>query len=85
MRGLLASVLLLTVSACAIAFTPGTAEPPPPQKFADGDTSSRAEEQKEETATTAGTPAFGVSLVIGGKPLDAGPFPKPPIPVVLVP
>ena len=78
-------LFLLCLPACAIAFTPGRSTPPPPAKFQDTDESSHTEEQKTELATVDATPAFGMSLVVGGKPMDAGGLPKPPIPVVHLP
>ena len=73
------------VTACAVAFQSGAGEAPTPSKFHDLDTSIAHEEAKEESVTTASTPTFGMSLVVGGTPFDAGSLPKPPFPVVMLP
>jgi hypothetical protein len=77
---------LPALAACAIAFQSGASNPAPaPSKFHDADTSILHEREKEESVTTASTPTFGVSLVVGGERIDAGSLPKPPIPVVMLP
>jgi hypothetical protein len=82
----LVCLAFFALSACAVAFTPGTAPAPTPEKFQDTDESAKREEQKQEAATgTDMNITVGMSLVVGGTPLDAGPFPKAPFPVVLVP
>jgi hypothetical protein len=85
-------VVLLTAglaqAACGIAFD---IKPKPvrvPPAFEDVDLSRSKEEQRsEEEILRNGRPAamVGMSLVVGGRPLDAGVLPKPPIPVVMVP
>ena len=86
MRRWLAYISALSLVACAVAFTPGNGEPRPPPKFQDPDTSSHHEEEKKEEGNAATAPSFGMSLVVGGTPFDAGmAFPKPLFPVVLVP
>lgn len=76
-------VLLLAVSSCAIAFGAGTREAPAPQKFADVEAARARDEQTELAGIRPpGSPTFGMSLVVGGKPFDAGAMPKPPIPIV---
>jgi hypothetical protein len=75
---------LLVLPACALAFTPGLQPAPAPAKFQDIENSPSREEQKKEGAGST-TPTVGLSLVVGGKTLDAGALPKPPIPVVLLP
>jgi hypothetical protein len=87
MRRGVVGLLCLCLAGCAIAFTPGEAPAPPPAKFVDHDTEklARDEEKKTEEAVAGSTPAFGMSLVVGGSPMDAGGLPKPPIPVVLLP
>jgi hypothetical protein len=76
---------LLVLSGCAIAFTPGLKPAPAPAKFVDDSPPSREEQKKEGFNSTASSPAFGMSLVIGGHVMDSGSLPKPPIPVVLLP
>jgi hypothetical protein len=76
----------LLLSACAaIAFTPGLKPTPPPTKFLDIDNSPSREEQKEEGITSTSSRTFGMSLVVGGKTMDAGALPPPPVPVVILP
>jgi hypothetical protein len=79
------SVAPSALEACAVAFQSGAGEAPAPSKFHDSDTSIAHEQEKEESVTTHSTPTFGMSLVVGGVPLDAGSLPKPPIPVVMLP
>jgi hypothetical protein len=78
---------LCVLPACAaVAFTPGTTPAPTPERFQDSDTSAKREEVKEEQATGSDKSiTVGMSLVVGGTPMDAGPLPKAPFPVVLVP
>jgi hypothetical protein len=38
-----------------------------------------------EVGNKASSPTMSVSLVVGGRPIDAGLLPKPPIPIVSVP
>jgi len=73
-------------TACAIAFSPGTTPAPTPEKFQDTDHFAKREERKEEQASgSAQSITFGMSLVVGGTPMDAGVLPKAPFPIVLVP
>ena len=74
--------LLCLLPACALAFNPGTTPMPPPASFQDTDHSALREEQKKEQAGAAWSPTFGVSVVVGAEPMDAGSLPKPPIPIV---
>ena len=78
---------LVGLGACAVAFSPGTGSAPPPEGFEDIDDAPPREEQKREEVAVSTSPTFGLSLVVGGRPLDAGgiPIPKPPFPVVLPP
>jgi hypothetical protein len=76
---------VLVLPACAIAFTPGLKPTPPPEKFQDIDNSPSKEIRDETGAAPPSTPAFGMSLVVGGNKMDSGALPKPPIPVVLLP
>ena len=86
MRVALVGFLLVFVPACAIAFTPGTAPMPAPGNFKDTDESAVREERKTEEATgTVWSPTVGMSLVVGGEPMDAGKLPKPPVPIVALP
>jgi hypothetical protein len=83
-RFALVTLAILCLSACAIAFTPGTAPMPPPGNFQDTDHSAIREEVKKEQTGAHWTPAFGLSVVVGGEPMDAGSLPKPPVPVVML-
>ena len=79
----LSHVLMLAVASCGIAFGPGTREAPAPQKFADVEASRVREDQAEMAAVRPpGAPTFGMSVVLGGTPFDAGALPKAPIPIV---
>ncbi len=75
-------------ASCAIAFDIKPRPVRVPPRFEDVDDSQSYEVRRsEEVIMRGGRPAamFGASLVVGGKPLDAGSLPKPPIPVVMVP
>ena len=65
--------LLLALAGCGIAFGAGTRTPAAPAKFVETETSH---------ATPQGTPTFGMSLVAGGRAIDAGTLPPPPIRIV---
>jgi hypothetical protein len=80
-RGVLA-LLSVTLCSCAIAFSAGTRRAPPPAKFADIENSPSGEEQQSMSLAPPGSPTLGMSLVAGGKPMDAGALPKPPLPIV---
>ncbi|HEY2512476.1 MAG TPA: hypothetical protein VGI39_16530 [Polyangiaceae bacterium] len=80
-----------SVAACGIAFGPAAPATHVPTQGALTDTQdSQAEERREDDAHLKAAeptlkqemPAMGVSVVVGGTPLDAGPLPKPPIPIV---
>ena len=71
-------------SACAIAFTAGLKQAPPPTKFLD-ERSPSLDAQRAENQQLGSPPTFGMSLVAGGAPMDAGRLPKAPIPIVLLP
>ena len=58
---------------------------PAPAKFQDTENVAHSEEQKTEEEHAGSSPAFGMSLVVGGTVMDAGRLPKSPIPVVLLP
>ncbi len=73
---------LLLCSSCAIAFGAGARAAPAPAKFDDIENSRVGEEEREMTFKPPGAPTFGMSLVAGGQPLDAGDLPKPPLPIV---
>jgi hypothetical protein len=76
----------LALSACAVAFSPGTTPAPTPERFQDTDESAKREEVKEKEASGSDKSiTVGMSLVVGGTPMDAGPLPKAPFPIVLVP
>jgi hypothetical protein len=85
MRGLLSMAWLLSLSACALAFSPGVRPAPPPAKFQDIEGPTPREEERKEIAASSASPTFGMSLVVGGNPLDSGALPKPPVPVVMPP
>ena len=86
MRRVLCCFVLVVMPGCAVAFSPGTTPAPTPAKFQDTDHSALREEQKREAATgSEASLTFGMSLVVGGTPMDAGALPKAPFPVVLVP
>jgi len=80
----------LGLAACGIAFTPSAKPAGVPSRFEDVDDSRVHEDEKSESqalraSVTGGKPApppLGVSFVVGGTALDAGPLPKPPIPIV---
>jgi hypothetical protein len=73
---------MLLPSACAIAFTPALKPLATSAKFQDIERSSSREELNREWARPATSPTLGMSLVVGGTPMDAGALPPPPIPVV---
>jgi hypothetical protein len=77
---LLAVGALLT--ACGVAFSAGARLAPAPAKFQDIENSRVREEEHDLGARPPGTPTFGMSLVVGGTPLDAGQLPKPPLPLI---
>jgi hypothetical protein len=89
----LAGLSALALVACGISFgTTGTKAAPTPATE-DVNTSQAHEEKQAEgemlKASEAGnkpsSPTFTVNLVVGGRPIDAGALPKPPIPIVSVP
>ena len=84
MRLSLVTLSILCLPACAIAFTPGTAPMAPPGNFQDTDHSAAREELKKEETGAHWSPAFGMSVVVGGERMDAGGLPKPPVPVVML-
>jgi hypothetical protein len=84
-RALLFLSLLLWAPACALAFTPGVSPAPTPAKFTDSENASLNEERRTELAHADSVPAFGMSFVVGGVPMDSGTLPKPPLPVVILP
>ena len=76
---------LCALPACAVAFASGATPAPTPEKFQDTDHSAQREVVKlEESRGAAQSLTFGMSLVVGGTPMDAGGLPKPPFPVVLL-
>jgi hypothetical protein len=79
----------LALSACGIAF--GAPKPARvPDRFEDVDDSRAHEDQKSEGQLLKASqgepkqapPPIGVSVVVGGTAVDAGPLPKPPVPIV---
>jgi hypothetical protein len=76
---------MLACCSCAIAFSPGLKPSPAPEKFQDIENSPSGENQKAESQSMGTPPTFGVSLVAGGKKVDAGALPPPPIPIVILP
>ena len=78
-------------AACGVAFGPAAPSPTLPAQGSLRDLQDRQVEERREDdehlkATEAPIkqeiPAVGVSVVVGGTPIDAGPLPKPPIPIV---
>ncbi len=84
-RLVFAFVVLSASSACAVAFSPGLDPAPAPTKAPDSAETPSAPEQIVKAVTATSPPAVGMSLVVGGERMDAGPLPKPPVPVVLLP
>jgi hypothetical protein len=79
----------LALCACGVAIGTGAKPARAPEKFEDADTARAHETQKQDmllkesvVGPKPAPPPVGVSLVIGGTPVDAGPLPKPPIPIV---
>jgi hypothetical protein len=68
----------------AVAFSPGVAPSPTPEKFQDTDKTAIREERMREESTASTSPTFGMSLVVGGQVMDAGGLPKAPFPIVLL-
>ncbi len=82
----LAAQLALTGTACGLAFSSGTKPADPPGAFADTEREPPAGARGDLTQVVTGTvPTAGVSLVVNGRPFDAGSLPPPPIPVVVPP
>jgi hypothetical protein len=73
----------LALCSCALAFSAGERRAPAPAKFGDIENSPSGEEQAQMSQAPPGSPTFGLSFVAGGKPMDAGALPKPPLPIVL--
>lgn len=77
---------LVCLTACGIAFSPNAKPAPTPERFEDVDNSLLHEDERTEALAVKGPkpapPPVGISFVVGGTALDAGPLPKPPIPVV---
>jgi len=69
----IAPCLLLALASCGIAFGAGTRTPLMPAKFSEAETAR---------AMPPGAPTFGMSLVAGGRAIDAGSLPPPPIRIV---
>jgi hypothetical protein len=84
MLRVLAGCSLLFVGGCAIAFSPGVAPAPTPEKFQDTDKTALDQEKMREESTASTSPTFGMSLVVGGAPMDAGALPKAPFPIVML-
>jgi hypothetical protein len=82
MQRLLYGLLLLLPSACAIAFTPTLKPIATSAKFQDIERASSREELNKEWARPPSAPTLGMSLVVGGTPMDAGALPPSPIPIV---
>ena len=79
------------VAACGVSFGPAAPSPTLPAQGSLKDVQdTQVEERREddehlkaaEPTVKREMPALGVSVVVGGTPLDAGPLPKPPIPIV---
>ena len=85
MRCGLWGLAVCVLPACGVAFSAGLNPAPAPAKSPDTVDTASAEEKAVQAVTATSMPAVGLSLVIGGTPLDAGPFPPPPIPVVVLP
>jgi hypothetical protein len=82
----IAAQLACTGAAAGVAFTPGTKPAEAPVAFPDtGHESPPGDRGQLTKATTKPAPTVGVSLVVNGKPFDAGSLPPPPIPVVVAP
>jgi len=88
-RGYFLFLPSLSLVACGIAFGTGAKQQRVPPRFEDVDDSRAHEDEKSENqalkvngAAKPAPPAVGLSVVVGGTALDAGPLPKPPIPIV---
>ncbi len=44
---------------------------------------ARFHESETEQTAPPGVPTFGMSLIAGGRAIDAGSLPPPPIPIVM--
>jgi hypothetical protein len=75
---------IFPLAGCAVAFSPGVAPSPTPEKFQDTDKTAIREERMREESTASTSPTFGMSLVVGGQVMDAGGLPKAPFPIVLL-
>lgn len=81
-------VALVACGASGVSFGAGAKPAPPPEKFSDVESERALDDKKSESALlkankpdTSLTPAVGLSVVVGGSPLDAGALPPPPIPI----
>jgi hypothetical protein len=82
----LAAQLALAGAACGVAFTPGTKPAAAPVAFSDVEHEPPPGERAALSQdVTRPAPTVGVSLVIHGRPFDAGALPPPPIPIVVPP
>jgi hypothetical protein len=79
-RIIMKTALLLFLTACALEPSAGTKTPDAPAKLDD----STQEHEDHETLKDPimPHPTVGLSLVVGGAPMDAGKLPPPPIPMV---
>lgn len=73
----------LLSAACALEPSAGTKMPDPPAKMDDAIQEHEDHETLKDPIMPH--PTFGLSLVAGGEPLDAGKLPPPPIPMVAPP
>lgn len=81
-----AAQLAFSAAACGVAFTSGTRPARAPAAFADVEHEAPPGERGDlSRAVIRPVPTVGVSLVVNGRPFDAGALPPPPIPVVLAP
>ena len=86
---LLVPLFLCACGASGVSFGTGTKPAPAPEKFEDVESDRANEDRKSESALIKAnkpdstvTPSLGMSVVVGGTPVDAGTLPKPPIPIV---
>jgi hypothetical protein len=66
--------------ACALEPSAGTKTPDAPAKL--DDTTKEHEDHETLRDPIMPHPTVGLSLVVGGEPMDAGKLPPPPIPMV---
>jgi hypothetical protein len=77
------ALFLVLLASCALEPSAGTKTPDPPSKM--DDPTQTTEDHQTLKDPIMPHPTVGLSLVVGGEPMDAGKLPPPPIPMVAPP